>query len=209
MTRVLNFKSWVSIRNESKPGGLASKGNSRAGRRSGRKIKGETRRERKAKARRELERRIRAQINDPARSDAEGMKLIDDLRAASAQAFRDLMPRWCGRGRRDWGLRGASDFRFWIFDFRLGRWAPRWLDDARIIPGSNAFESCTRSAFYNGCKRLCDVSAAWERPGLVGLRNASELPELRGRRILLTCGNLSDEAVGTSWYVPQVTSGSP
>ena len=58
---------------------------------SWRKIKSESRRERKAKARRELERRVRAKINDPARSGAEANELIDDLRAASAQAIRDLM----------------------------------------------------------------------------------------------------------------------
>ncbi len=76
----------------SEPRGLASKVHGRAGRRSGRKIKGESRRERKAKERRELERRARALINDPTRSGAEANALIDELRAASAQAFRDLMP---------------------------------------------------------------------------------------------------------------------
>jgi len=48
--------------------------------------------QRKAKEWRELERRIRAQIKDPPRGDAEAIKLIDDLRVARAQAFRDLWP---------------------------------------------------------------------------------------------------------------------
>jgi hypothetical protein len=59
--------------------------------RAKKKIKRDGRLERKALARRVLERRVRAQLEGRG-SVAEANKLIDDLREASMQEFRDLMP---------------------------------------------------------------------------------------------------------------------
>jgi hypothetical protein len=55
-----------------------------------RKAKRDERSERKVLARRELERRLRAQFEGRG-TEAEAIKLIDDLREAQMQAFRDLM----------------------------------------------------------------------------------------------------------------------
>ncbi len=77
----------LSANTQSKAGGLASKAKKRAGRHLRKRVKGESRQERKAREWRDLERRVK----ETPRSDAEAIKLIDDLEAASAQAFRGLM----------------------------------------------------------------------------------------------------------------------
>ncbi len=78
----------------SKHGGLAAKAKKRAGRHSRKRVKGESRQERKAREWRDLERRVK----ETPRSDAEAIKLIDDLQAASAQAILDLLPPARPRG---------------------------------------------------------------------------------------------------------------
>ncbi len=77
----------LSANPQSKAGGLAWKAKKRAGRHSRRRVKGESRQQRKAREWRDLERRVQ----ETPRSNAEAIKLIDDLEAASAQAFRGLM----------------------------------------------------------------------------------------------------------------------
>ncbi len=65
----------LSADKHSKPGGLAAQAKTRAGRHLRKRVKGESRQERKAREWRDLERRVK----ETPRSDAEAIKLIDEL----------------------------------------------------------------------------------------------------------------------------------